>query len=291
MSGNNSHPDTAAPAPLPKGLRQRATLPLIIVAALFIIVPFLAWYGTWFGRDLSDEKITEYLADEKNPRHVQHALSQLAGRLEKKDAGVRRWYPQIVAVSNSNFAELRSNVAWLMGKDNQSQEFHDALLKLLHDNEPIVERNAAISLVAFNDKSALPVIRSMLQPYALAAPIEGEVSSVLNEGAPVKVGMMLSRVKQNENQIVEVRSPLPGEIGKVSVSVGAKIKVGDTMLLIAPDSSSVWEALRALYLIGEREDLPVVESYARGVGKLPAEIKQQASLTAQAIQRRSENSQ
>lgn len=287
MTGNNSHPDTDATPNLPKGLRQRATLPLIIVAALFIIVPFLAWYTTWFGRDLSDEKITEYLADEKNSRHVQHALSQIAERLEKKDAGVRRWYPQLVALSNSNHAELRSNVAWLMGRDNKSEEFHSALLKLLHDSEPIVARNAAISLVAFEDKSALPVIRSMLQPYALTAPIEGEVGSVLSEGATVTVGTMLSRVKQNEGQIVEVRSPLPGEISKVSVVAGAKIKTGDTMLFISPDSSTVWEALRALYLVGEREDLPVVENYARGVGKLSEEIKQQASLTAQAIQRRS----
>jgi len=290
MSGNNSHPDTSATPKLPKGLRQRATLPLIIVAALFIIVPFLAWYTTWFGRDLSDDKITEYLADEKNPRHVQHALSQIAERLEKRDAGARRWYPQIVALSGSSHAELRSNVAWLMGRDNKSEEFHAALAKLLHDTEPIVARNAAVSLVAFEDKSALPVIRSMLQPYALAAPTEGEVSSVLSEGARVTIGTMLSRVKQSDGQVAEVRSPLPGEIGKVSVVVGAKIKTGDTMLLISPDSNTVWEALRALYLIGEREDLPVVETYARGVGKLSEEIKQQASLTAQAIQRRSENS-
>jgi hypothetical protein len=290
MSGNNSHPEVA-PASLPKGLRQRATLPLIIVAALFIIVPFFAWYGTWFGRDLSDEKITEYLADEKNPRHVQHALSQLAERLDKRDAGVRRWYPQIVAVSNSNFAELRSNVAWLMGKDNQAQEFHDALLKLLHDNEPIVQRNAATSLVTFSDKNALPVLRSMLQPYALTSPVEGEVGSVLNEGSPVTVGMMLSRLKQGEDHMLEVRSPLPGEISKVTVAVGAKVKAGDTMLFIAPDSSTAWEALRALYLIGEKEDLPVVEQYAQGVRKMSKEIKEQAALTAKAIQSRSGKSQ
>ncbi len=290
MSGNNSHPE-AVPPVLPKGLRQRATFPLMVVAALFIIVPFFAWYGTWFGRDLSDEKITEYLADEKNPRHVQHALSQLAERLDKKDAGARRWYPQIVAVSNSSFAELRSNVAWLMGKDNQSQEFHDALLRLVKDNEPIVQRNAAVSLVTFSDKSALPVLRSMLQPYALTSPVEGEVNSVLNEGAPVTVGMMLSRLKQGEKQILEVRSPLPGAISKVTVAVGAKIKTGDTMLFISPDSSTAWEALRALYLIGEKEDLPVVEQYAQGVGKMSKEIKEQAALTAKAIQSRSEKSQ
>ena len=51
-----SEPGEAAP---PK--RRRASLPLIIVAALFIIVPFLTWYGTWFGRGLSDQDIASYL--------------------------------------------------------------------------------------------------------------------------------------------------------------------------------------------------------------------------------------
>jgi vesicle coat complex subunit len=40
-----------------------------------------------------------------------------------------------------------------MGFDNTSQEFHNALLKLLHDQEPIVRRNAALALVRFNDNS------------------------------------------------------------------------------------------------------------------------------------------
>jgi hypothetical protein len=48
------------------------------------IVPFLTWYGTWFGRALSDEKIAEYLADEKNPRHIQHALTQIEARMEER---------------------------------------------------------------------------------------------------------------------------------------------------------------------------------------------------------------
>src|SRR2546429_714189 len=57
---------------------------LIIIAALFIIVPFLTWYLTWFGRALSDEDVATYLADEKNPRHLQHALSQVAERIEDR---------------------------------------------------------------------------------------------------------------------------------------------------------------------------------------------------------------
>jgi hypothetical protein len=289
MSGNNSHPDSKSEPP--QQARKRSTWPLIIVAVLFIVVPFLAWYGTWFGRDLSDEKITEYLSDEQKPRHVQHALAQIAMRLEKKDGSARRWYPQIVALSKSNVAELRSNVAWLMGKDNLAEEFHAALLNLLQDTEPLVQRNAALSLVTFNDSKSLPVLRSMLQPFALTAPVAGTVSSILKESTPIRHGMMLSRLKANENQFVEVRSPLPGELSKVVAAEGAQVKAGDTMLFIAPDSEAVWEALRALYIMGQPEDLQAVERYAQGVEGMPEKIKEQAALTAKAIQSRSAKSQ
>src|SRR6185295_6132670 len=79
--------------------RRPSNVWLIIVAALFIIVPFLTWYGTWFGRALSAEMIVEYLADEKNPRHIQHALTQLETRIEKGDPNVKKFYPRIVELT------------------------------------------------------------------------------------------------------------------------------------------------------------------------------------------------
>ena len=44
---------------------------------LIVLMPFLFWWNTWFGRHLSDQQMTEYLHDEKKPRHIQHALVQL----------------------------------------------------------------------------------------------------------------------------------------------------------------------------------------------------------------------
>src|SRR6185436_7929855 len=96
---SNGHFVGAEVPPRPK--RRRASLPLIIVAGLFIIVPFLTWYGTWFGRDLSDQDITAYLADEKNPRHIQHALSRVEERIERGDPATRKFYPQIIALAKS----------------------------------------------------------------------------------------------------------------------------------------------------------------------------------------------
>jgi hypothetical protein len=48
----------------------------------------------------------------------------------------------------------------------------------------------------------------------------------------------------------------------------------------------VWEALRALYLIGTAEDLPEVEPYARGINGMSPQIPQQAQATAKAIRAR-----
>src|SRR5881394_1845632 len=124
---------------------------LIIVASLFIIVPFLTWYLTWFGRGLSDDEIARYLVDENNPRHMQHALLQVEERIERGDGTAARFYPQIVAAAKSSVAEVRKTAAWVMGQDNKSEEFHAALAQLIKDQDPLVRRNAALQLVRFGD--------------------------------------------------------------------------------------------------------------------------------------------
>jgi hypothetical protein len=48
----------------------------------------------------------------------------------------------------------------------------------------------------------------------------------------------------------------------------------------------VWEALRALYLVGEPEDLPAIRIYERDLPEIPDRVKQQAILTEQAIRDR-----
>src|ERR1700730_19151516 len=148
MDGNDQQlPVTTPPKP------RRASLPLIILAALFIIVPFFTWYGTWFGRHISDEEIATYLADEKNPRHIQHALSRVEERIERGDPTVKKFYPAIAALTKSPTGEIRKTAAWVMGQDNKSEEFHRALATLLGDQEPLVRRNAALQLVRFGDGS------------------------------------------------------------------------------------------------------------------------------------------
>src|SRR5688572_24178107 len=151
----------------PEVKRVRASGPILILAVLFVGGAFLTWYFTWFGRELSDADISQYLVDEKHPRRVQHALLQIQQRIERSDASARQWYPQLVAFSNHSEPEFRLTTAWIMGFDNKSAEFHEALLKLVKDPEPIVRRNAALALVRFNDPIGREELLGILKPYEL----------------------------------------------------------------------------------------------------------------------------
>jgi len=272
-------------------LRVRApgSGPILILAALFVAATFLAWYFTWFGRELSDTDISKYLADEKNPRHVQHALLQIEQRMERGDPTAKNWYPQLIALSRSQETEFRLTVAWLMGFDNNSTQFHDSLLQLLRDSEPIVRRNAALALVRFNDASGCEELVAILKPYVVKANASGVIASSLKEGATVARTTLLARIGQANGKIIELRSPLPGRIEKLLKANGTQVAEGDEVLSLNSDENSVWEALRGLSLIGSAEDLPLVESYANSTA-VSGRIREQADLTRKAIQIRTNGS-
>ena len=70
---------------------RRFLLPLAgIDAVLMLSVPFVLWYQTWFGRPLDDAEIGHYLNPESRPRDMQHAISQIAGRMERGDSRIRK---------------------------------------------------------------------------------------------------------------------------------------------------------------------------------------------------------
>jgi len=258
-----------------------ASRPILILAVLFVAATFLAWYFSWFGRGLSDADISKYLADEKNPRHVQHALLQIQERMERGDPSAKNWYPQVVTLSGNPETEFRLTVAWLMGFDNKAPEFHEALLKLLKDPEPIVRRNAALALVRFDDTSGREELLAMLRPYVVKAPVDGTVANSMNEGATLARRTLLARIEQPDGKVVELRSPLPGRLEKI-VPNGTHVKRDDDLLTINSDEESVWEALRGLALVGITDDLPLIQSYANS-NDVSKRVKEQAGVTAQAI--------
>ncbi|HEU4712775.1 MAG TPA: HEAT repeat domain-containing protein [Pyrinomonadaceae bacterium] len=257
---------------------------ILALAILFLGATFLAWYFTWFGRELSDADISKYLNDEKNPRHVQHALLQIQQRIERGDANAKSWYPQLVTLSRNQETEFRLTTAWVMGFDPKSTEFHDALKKLLQDQEPIVRRNAALALVRFGDASGRAELISVLSPYAVRAPVDGLMASSLKEEAEVARGSLLVRIQHSNNEIIELRSPLAGRINKIFKTNGTQLAAGDEILNLNSDEDSVWEALRGLSLIGTREDLPIIQSYAESTN-VSERIREQAKLTIKQVER------
>ena len=281
--GNGNHPGIRAVEP-----RRRAPASrwILVLAILFVVATFLAWYFSWFGRELSDADISKYLNDEKSPRHVQHALAQIQQRIERGDATAKNWYPQLLALSSNPETEFRLTVAWVMGFDNKSPEFHEALKKLVQDGEPLVRRNAALALVRFGDASGRSEIVSMLTPYALRAPTGGLIASSLKENAEVARAALLARIQQPDGKVIEMRSPLPGRINKILKANGAQVAAGDEVMNLNSDEGSVWEALRALSLIGTQEDLPIIQSYTNSTN-VSDRVREQAKLVAKAIQSKS----
>lgn len=136
---------------------------LLIVVAATLSLPFYFWYQTWFGRHLSDAEIASDLRPEARGRDAQHALSQLAGVMERGDPRARRWYPGIAALSLHKNLQVRMMAAWAMGQDNQSPLFHQTLLTVLHDPELMVRRNAALALVRFGDARGRGELVQILQ--------------------------------------------------------------------------------------------------------------------------------
>ena len=199
---------------------------LVLVAC--VVIPFLSWHGTWFGRPLDDETLTQYLSDQSKSRRTQHALAQIAERMERGDSEVSQWYEMVAQLFEHPASEVRVTAAWMMGHDSTSELFHKALLQMVHDEEVLVRRNAALSLVRFGDGKGLNELRAML-----VSPVDA----------------------------------------------------GKELLTLSPDPQHVWESLRALALVGGADELQLVDSVS-GNPDFSEEVREQATLTRQAIQNR-----
>lgn len=283
LPGRFDGPD--APPNIPLAGRRRTPWPLAVVAVLFVVVPFLTWYWTWFGRALSDEEIERYLREGK-PRHTQHALSQVAQHFEKGTAGAGRWHTQVVGLASNPSPDVRMTAAWVMGVEHKSEEFRGTLVHLLEDPEPIVRRNAALALVRFGDARCRTELLAMLRPYSVSVQTEGTALTALTAGSHVKRESLLLTYWIQPSWKQELRSPLPGTIELAKVREGESWSPGEELFVISPEPAQVEDALIGLAYFGRAEDLTEVERYARGIEGMPADLKAKAARTAEAIRRR-----
>jgi len=266
-------------------MSTRKRLLFFLTAWLIVLMPFLFWWSTWFGRYLSDQQITEYLNDQKHPRHIQHALVQVGERMGRREQGSTRWHSDLVRLASYPVEEVRNTDAWVMGQDTADVDFHETLLTMLGDSSPLVRGNAALSLVRFGDASGRAQIVALLQPAVIVAPSSGVVTDTDKIGTPIHQGGVVAKL-QDGPQSSEVRSPISGRIRTLAVQKGTSVSLGAEIATMAPADDQVWEALRALYLIGQLDDLPEIRPYERELPEISGRVRQQASSTEKAIRER-----
>lgn len=280
--------DTTPQVKAKRSMTRNQKILFFVTGWLIVLMPFLFWWNTWFGRHLSDQQMNEYLHDDKKPRHIQHALVQLGDRMSHGDANVKRWYPDVIMLATNPVEEVRNTDAWVMGQDTAGTGFHETLLKMLRDSSPMVRGNAALSLVRFGDATGRPQIVDLLQPAHLVASAAGRITDSDRPGTAIHQGGLIAKLATSDSShIIEIRSPIPGRIRSVA-QTGATLAQGAEVAVIDPATEQVWEGLRALYLIGQPEDLPAIQVYERDLPDISNDVRQQAEQTEKAIRARNE---
>jgi len=270
-----------------RGMSRTQKILFFATGWLIVLMPFLFWWNTWFGRHLSDQQLNEYFHDDKKPRHIQHALVQMGERMAHGDATVKQWYPELLRLATDPVEEVRNTDAWVMGQDTTGAGFHEALLKMLADSSPMVQGNAALSLVRFGDATGRPQIVALLEPARLTAPRTGRIVDADRPGTAIHQGGLIAKLAPaSSSETVEIRAPIPGHI-RTATQTGVNVAAGAEIAVVDPASEQVWEALRALYLIGQVDDLPAIQPYERELPDISNDVRQQAVETEKAIRSRS----
>jgi hypothetical protein len=221
---------------------------------------------------------------------MQHALAQISDRMAEGDPAVRIWYPRLADAARHPVVEVRTTAAWAMGQDTSSELLHTALLGLLNDPELVVRRNVALSLVRFGDTHGRGELVGMLHPYDIRAASPGILAIQVRRGQEVKRGTPIARIMTGPDSSTTVLSPCTARIEALFAGNSSRVQAGDMITSLGPQADEVWEALRGLYLVGQRGDLDAVRQYTRSDAEVPQRIHEQAVLTARAIQIRSEPS-
>jgi len=267
-------------------MSMRSRLVFLLTGWLIVLMPFLFWWNTWFGRQLSDRQIANYLRDDRHPRHIQHALVQIGERMNQHDPTVMRWYGELPRLASYQVEEVRNTDAWVMGQDTSGSGFHLALRTMLEDPSLNVRGNAALSLVRFGDASGRPQLLELLQPVRIVSPQPGTMIDAAQAGTAVHAGGTVAKLESGGGHKIEVRSPISGRLREISVRIGQSLNAGALIATVNPGTGQVWEALRALYLVGQPEDIATILPWERDLPDTPDRVRQQAVETERAIRER-----
>lgn len=159
----------------------------------------------------------------------------------------------------------------------------------------MVRGNAALSLVRFGDASGRAQIVALLRPAHIFAPSAGRITDTARMGTAIHQGGIVAKLESatpsaadppKSASAAEVRSPISGRIHSISAATGTTVAEGAEIATVDPGDEQVWEALRALFLIGRAEDLPAIHPYERESRDIPDRVREQALLADQAIRSR-----
>ena len=256
---------------------------------LIVLMPFLFWWNTWFGRQLSNQQLTAYLHDDKKPRHIQQALVQISERISRHDAAVAQWYPELVALAADPVEEVRNTDAWVMGQDTSGAGFHETLREDAQRFFAHGARKCRAVSGALRRRHRASANRSPAAAGADHRPTSRthrRFRSARHGDPPGRTDREAASSNSGASQtVIEIRSPIPGRIRSVA-GTGTNVTAGAEIAVVDPGTEQVWEALRALYLIGQLDDLPAIRPYERDLPDISNDVRQQAQETEKAIQQR-----
>ena len=124
-----------------------------------------------------------------------------------------------------------------------------------------------------------------MQPAKVIAPQAGQITDSSALGTPIHQGGIIAKI-ESEGKTVEVRSPISGRLRELSAQTGQTVSAGGAIASLDPGTEQVWEALRALYIVGQLDDVPAILPYERELPEIPDHVRQQAVATEKAIRGR-----
>lgn len=248
---------------------------------------WLVWYQTWFGARLTDDGLTASMAASAKPRDVQHGIEEITRRFDERRPGMDRWAKALVEASRREEEPVRISAAWAMFFDPGRAEFVARLGELVaSDPSVLVRRNAATSLAKSGEAAARPVLRSMLEPFTVTAPEPGVLASSVAVDAIVRENVPAARLRRDDGSTADVLAPVPGRVMQRVAAEGARVAKGEALLVLAPDSVHVHNAVLGLMLVGTNDDLEILGAAAAPQSAYPVEVKTAAARAMEAIRAR-----
>ena len=269
-------------------IRIKPPIVFALLVAVSIAVTFFFWWEISFARRLDDSALDAALQADASPRKVQHGIVEITERYREGRPGMDRWAERLVGVSRRDERALRGAAAWAM-QFAVADPAVDARLRELvtSDGDTTVRRNAACSLSLAKDASdALPVLRSMLEPFTVVTPAPGTVESVAAVGRRPRDAETVGRLRGPGGERIEVVTDVSGRVVEVAAREGDTVAAGARFVVLAPDADHVLAAAKALGLAGDAGDVERIRTLLAPSAAMPPEVVEQARRAIEAIEAR-----